>query len=111
MKGADNMKTFSSYNSEEGIEKLMNCADDIFTIMTHKEVSKVLGTGNFLKIGGEAVKNCKEEVERILDALDDHPESVIGMTAGITQVIMEVMSDKDFKDFFTFLTSKKKEIQ
>ena len=111
MKGVDNMKTFSSYNSEEGIEKLMNCADDIFTIMTHKEVSKVLGTGNFLKIGGEAVKNCKEEVERILDELDEHPESVIGMTAGITQVIMVVMSDKDFKDFFTFLTSKKKEIQ
>ena len=85
----------------------MQCADDIQAIITNPEVSKALDDkGNFMKIGAVAYKECKKNCENIFAALGEKPASAIETTIGITQVILDVVSNQAFKDFFTFLKSK-----
>lgn len=105
------MKVISNYNNEEGIEILMQCADDIQAIMTDKDVSAALDGGNFMKIGAAAYKNCRKNVENVFKVLGEKPETAIACTVGITQVILDVVSDPAFKDFFTYLTQKSDSMQ
>lgn len=100
------MKVLSNYNYEEGVEILMEIADDLQEIMTNKEVSVALDGGNFMKIGTAAYKNCKGNVEKIFKALKEQPVSAIGYVTGISKIILDIVSDPAFKDFFTFVESK-----
>lgn len=101
------MKVISSYDNEKGIDILMQCADDIQAILTNPEVSKSLDAkGNFMKIGALAYKNCKKNVENVFKALGEKPASAIETTIGITQIILDIVSNQAFKDFFIFLKSK-----
>lgn len=100
------MKVISDFNNEEGIDVLMNCADDIQAIITNENVSKALDEKNFLKIGAVAYKECKKNVKKVFSALGEEPASAVEITVGITQIILDVLSDQSFKDFFTFLKTK-----
>lgn len=97
------MKVISDFNNEEGIEILMKVADDIQAIMTDAEVSEALDKGNFMKIGAVAYKKCRKNVEKVFDALGEKPVTALGYAAGITKVILDVVKDPAFKDFFTFV--------
>lgn len=113
MKGlkGDNMKVISNYNNEEGIEILMQIADDIQAIMTDKDVAEALDGGNFMKIGAAAYKNCRKNVENVFKALGEKPETAIAYTVGITHVILDIVGDPDCKDFFTFINAKTDSMQ
>ena len=105
------MKVISELNNEEGIDILMQCADDIQAIMTDKDVSPALDGGNFMKIGAAAYKNCRKNVDNVFKALGEQPETAIACTAGITQVILDIVGDPAFKDFFTYLKQKSDSMQ
>lgn len=100
------MKVLSNYDNEQGIDILMLIAEDIQAIMTDSDVSEALDKGNFMKIGASAYKNCKKNVENVFKALGEEPKTALGYAAGITKVLLDIVGDPAFKDFFTFISQR-----
>lgn len=95
------MKTFKNYTGEEAIDKVMETSQYITPIISDKEIMSDLENKDVGKLGALALKNHPEECAKIREALGNEPAaSALGAAYGMSQLIIEILTDKDILDFF-----------
>lgn len=95
------MKTFKDYSGEEAIDVVIAASQYITPLITDKDVMGDLENMDVGKIGAIAIKNHPKECEELRKALGNEPaESALGAAYGISQILIEVITDKDVLDFF-----------
>lgn len=98
------MKRLSDYKDEEAIILWGNLIEPFAAILTNPEAKKAIQQKGVphLKIATDLLKTCPKEVVTMLKTIDD-TEEVTGVTAltRLLDVILELLNNKDFQDFFT----------
>lgn len=95
------MKTFKDYSGEQAIDIVIAASQYITPIITDAEVMGDLENTDVAKVGAIAIKNHPTECAELRKALGNEPaESALGEAYGISQILIEIITDKDILDFF-----------
>lgn len=95
------MKTLKDYSGEEAIDKLMEISKYITPLIADKDIMGDLEQTDVGTLGARALKKYPNECKAIREALGNEPaNSVLGEAYGISQILVEIITDKDVIDFF-----------
>ena len=99
------MKTLKDFTGSEAIDKVIEVSPYITPLITDKEIMGELENADIGTIGAIALKNHPEECRKLREALGNEPAtSALGEAYGISQILIEVITDKDILDFFTSMS-------
>lgn len=95
------MKTIKDYDGTEAIDKVIEISEYITPIIADSDIMGDLENTDVGKLGALALKKYPEECNKIREALGNEPAaSALGAAYGMSQLIFEILSDKDIIDFF-----------
>lgn len=95
------MKTLKDFSGEEAIDILMEISKYITPLIADKDIMGDLENTDVGTIGARAIKKYPNECRAIRTALGNEPaSSVLGEAYGISQILIEIITDKDVIDFF-----------
>lgn len=100
------MKTFKDYKGAESIDKVIECAPYVTEIITDSEIMKDLEKLSWLELGATVLKKHGEAFDKIRKALGNDDESdSLGLSFAASQLMKEIITNKDTLDFFTSFTT------
>ncbi len=93
----------SEYKDGEALELLADLIEPVSSILADKDISALQKDGaSVAKIASAAIKGHKEEVLRIMAALDGVPfEDYHCNILTLPKRLIEILNDKDLQDFFS----------
>lgn len=95
------MKTLKDFSGSEAIDKMLEISKYITPLITDKDVMGDLESKDVGSIGAMALKKYPDECRNLREALGNEPaSSVLGEAYGISQILIEFITDKDVMDFF-----------
>lgn len=96
------MKTLKDYSGSEAIEIMLEVSKYITPLITDKDIMGDMASMDVGKIGAMALKKYPDECRELRKALGNEPATnVVGEAYGISQILLEFITDKDVMDFFT----------
>lgn len=95
------MKTLKDFSGEEAIDKVIEVSPYITPLISDSEIMGDLEHTDIGTLGATALKKHPEECRKLREALGNEPaSSALGEAYGISQILIEVIMDKDILDFF-----------
>lgn len=99
------MLKLSEYKGEEAVEILADILDPATEILADKEVEKIFGEKNYLKLAKYILKQHKASILELLAILErkdveEYKKEVNIFT--LPKTILELLNDKDLLQFFTY---------
>lgn len=99
------MKTLKDYTGTEAIDMMLEVSKYITPLITDKDIMGDLQSADIGKIGAMALKKYPDECKALRAALGNEPATnVVGEAYGISQILIEFITDKDVMDFFTSMS-------
>lgn len=96
------MKTLKDFSGNEAIDKVIEVSQYITPLISDSDIMGDLDNMDIGAMGGIAIKKHPEECRKLREALGNEPAtSALGEAYGISQILLEVITDKDILDFFT----------
>lgn len=93
----------SEYRDGEALDLLADLIEPVSSILADKDISKLQKNGaSVARIASAAIKGHKDEVLRIMAALDGVPfEEYHCNILTLPKRLIEILNDKDLQDFFS----------
>lgn len=95
------MKRLSDYTGDEAIEKSGEILAPYFAIISDSDLmSEFDSAENKMSVVGKIMKKYKKEAFEMVSAVDDSPVTAANAFPRFFSVFTDLMSNKDFTDFF-----------
>ena len=104
------MKTFNDFSGVEGIDKLMECAPLVGELISDREIMEGVGENTlWVELGVSLYKAHTETCNKLFIALgNEATDNSMEIISGMTQILHEVMGNKEMLGFFASLNRKAK---
>lgn len=92
---------FKDLQGLDGIDKLNECVPLVNSIFADKELMESIKDMSWVEAATPIYKKYSDEINKIMEILEEKPESAVEIINTTARIIMEIFKDKDIAAFFT----------